>query len=112
LYYSDETERKYPQDFFKAISKRLGNIADISALREEIGHVSGSIPYILWSRVLYSATHSGDVIDVTDLDQLAAEIQVISLKAGEQASPSLKCFVADMTELICAARREQNPIVF
>jgi hypothetical protein len=112
LYYSDETERKYPQDFFKATSKRLGNIAQISALREEIEQTSGAIPDFLGSRVLYSPTHCGDVIEVADLDQLAAEIRLVSLKAGEQASTSLKCFVEDMSELISSARREQNPIVF
>jgi hypothetical protein len=54
LYYSDQTERKYPQDFFKATSKRLGNIAQISALPEEIEQTSGAIPDFLGSRVLYS----------------------------------------------------------
>src|SRR5579862_4592271 len=66
LYISDETERKYPRDFFEATSKRLGNIANIYALREEIERLTGSIPNILNSRVLYSATHSGDAIGVAD----------------------------------------------
>ena len=112
LRYSDETERKYPQDFFKATSKRLGNIAEISALREEIELLSGAIPHILRSRVLYSATHAGDAIDVSDLDQLEAEIQLIRLKAGERASSSLNSFLQAVIELISSARREQNPIVF
>jgi|SRR5580700_6249338 hypothetical protein len=112
LYYSDETERKYSRDFFKATSKRLGNLASISALREEIERFMGTIPTILRSRVLYSALHAGDAIDVSDLDQLEAEIQMISLETGERASSLLKKFLQDMTELIRSARHEQNPIAF
>ena len=112
LYYSDETERKYPQDFFKATSKRLGNTAEISALREEIELLLGAIPHTLRSRVLYSATHAGDAIALSDLNQLEAEIHLIRLKTGAQASSSLKCFLDDLVELISSARREQNPIVF
>lgn len=105
-------ERKYPPDFFKATSKRLGNIAGICDLREEIERFAGTIPNFLRSRVLYSATHCGDVIEVSELDQLETEIQLIRLKAGEQASPFLKCFLEDLTDLISIAKCEQNPIVF
>jgi hypothetical protein len=112
LYYADELERKYPPDFFKATNKRLGNIANVYALREEIEHLTGTIPNILRSRVLYSATHAGDVVDVADLDQLESEIQLIRSKAGERASSFLKHFLEDLIELISSARSEQNPIVF
>jgi hypothetical protein len=112
LYYTDETERKYSRDFFNATSKRLGNLTSIPRLREEIERFMGTIPTILRSRVLYSATHAGDAIDVSDLDQLEAELQMISLETGERASSSLKTFLEDMTELIRSARHEQNPIAF
>jgi hypothetical protein len=65
---SDDVERKYPLDFFEANSKRLGNVSNISALREELEIAAGAIPSFLRSRVLYSATHSGDVIAVSELD--------------------------------------------
>jgi len=72
----------------------------------------GTIPILVRSRVLYSALHAGDAIAVSDLDQLEDELLLISTEAGERASSSLKTFIQDMTELICTARYEQNPIAF
>jgi hypothetical protein len=112
LYCSDEVERRYPRGIFKANGKRLGNSANISALRKEIELSTGAIPKILASRILYSATHSGDVIDVSDLDQLETEIQMVRLKAGEGSSSFLRYFLTDLTDLISSARHEHNPIVF
>jgi hypothetical protein len=42
----------------------------------------------------------GKIDDVSDLDQLEAEIPLIRLKAGERASSSLKSFLEAVTELI------------
>jgi len=112
LHCSDEVERMYPVGFFEANSKRLGNVANVSDLRDEIEHSAGTIPSVLASRVLYSATHSGDVINVSDLDQLEAEVQIVRLKAGTGSSPFLRCFLENLTDLISTARREHNPIVF
>src|ERR1700730_10874101 len=107
---SEDMVKKYSLDFFQANSKRLGNVSNISALREEIEVAAGTIPNFLRSRVLYSATHSGDVIAVSELDQLESELQMIRLKRGEQSSSFLRCFLKDLTELIASARSERNPI--
>ena len=112
LFCSDDMVEKYPLDFFQANSKRLGNVSDISALREEIELAAGTIPNFLRSYVLYSATHSGDVIAVSELDQLESELQTIRLKSGVQSSSFLRCFLQDLTDLIATARSERNPIVF
>jgi hypothetical protein len=109
---SDDMMKEYPQDFFQAKSKRLGNVSNISTLREEIEVAAGTIPSLLRSRVLYSATHSGDVIALSELDQLESELQMVRLKSGEQSSSFLQCFLQDLTELIASARAERNPIVF
>jgi hypothetical protein len=112
LFCSDDVVKKYPQDFFEANSKRLGNVTNIAALRDEIELVAGTIPSLLRSRVLYSATHSGDVIAVSDLDQLESELRMIRLKTSDRSSAFLRCFVQDLTDLISTARSERNPIVF
>ena len=85
---------------------------NIAALREEIELVAGTIPSFLRSRVLYSATHSGDVITVADMDQLESELQLIRLKTSDRSSVFLRCFLQDLTDLISSARSECNPIVF
>jgi hypothetical protein len=112
LFCSDDVVKKYPLDFFQAKSTRLGNVNNISALREEIELVAGTVPSILRSRILYSATHSGDVIAASDLDHLESELQMIKLKTSEQSSSFLRGFLQDLTDLIFSARCERNPIVF
>jgi hypothetical protein len=109
---SDDVLKKYPENFFEANSKRLGNVTNIAALREEIELVAGTIPSFVGSRVLYSATHCGDVIAAADLDQLESELQMIRLKAGDRSSVFLRCFIQDLTDLISSARSQRNPIVF
>src|SRR2546430_7336334 len=82
--YFDNTEvsKKY-RDRLRAVSHRLGNIAEISALREEIAKLIGPTSEIIQA-VLYSGTHSGDFIALHSLPVLAAELSAID-KAGQRS---------------------------
>jgi hypothetical protein len=87
--------------------KRLGNVSQVAFLRESAARILGA-QSLLVSRVLYDATHSGDVLTTTDLQPLAAELQ--SLQRDTDAD--VQVFARDMLELIHTATRYERPIHF
>lgn len=98
---------------FIAIQKRLGNTSLISWLKEQVAVVLTDVPEsIILTKVLYSATHSGDVIDAADFPQLQREIQLIRGKYKENPDVEIQQFLDDIEELIDVAREHGNPIVF
>jgi len=105
---NDQLSRKYQRQL-EAVEHRLGNIAEISALREEAARLIQPESIVL-QKVLYSGTHSGDTIPVQSLSSLAAEIN--SINNASHQSPELRRFVSSLEELIRAAKDEGNPIVF
>lgn len=108
---NDEKDLKYSEDIFTAIHKRLGNLEAIAFLRKEISNVIGN-KSILYTKVLYEGSHSGDVIGLENLAALESELDQIAKATGETRSVSLTNFLVDMRELIQMARKEKNPIVF
>jgi len=96
----------------KAIHKRLGNATTVAAIVEEISGAVKKQDLFLFSRVLYSAAHAGDVIELKDLDQLQQDLTLIEDTTRERRSKELAVFLADMSELIHEARKQKNPIVF
>lgn len=101
-------------DKIKVVEKRIGNIALVDLLKTELERVLGesSSNTVLISRVLYSGTHSGDVISKEDLGSLRHEIALVRGITGHQISSELDGFLADMEELVTASERHGNPIVF
>jgi hypothetical protein len=102
------------RDRVRAAQKRIGNIALVNLLKAEIERNLGdsSSETFLISKVLYSGTHSGDIISKDDLGSLKREITLVRGIAGHQASSDLENFLADMEELVAASERHGNPIVF
>ena len=80
-------------------------------LREQTSQIleEGSI---VRSQVLYSGTHCGDAIPVEQMLPLQDELFRLAHYAEQSDFPHLKQFVTDMLELVEAAKREGNPIVF
>ena len=112
VYFEDpEIAKKHPKNTFTAIRKSLGNVAMIGALRGEISRAADNNS-ILLSKVLYSGSHSGDIIGVSDLDKLESEIKNVRNNTSKERSSVLERFLKDLTELIMAARAQQLPIVF
>lgn len=92
-----------------AAQVRLGNIAEIGRIRESIERMIGLKKSFILDRVVYSGSHTGDVIRFDELDLLSRELdQLNKLDTNE----SLLSFVASMRFLINTARAESNPIVF
>jgi hypothetical protein len=101
-------------DKVKVVEKRIGNIALVNALKAELEKILGdsSSKTLLISKILYSGTHSGDVIPKDDLGSLKHEIALVRGIAGCQKSSELESFLADMEELVTASEHHGNPIVF
>jgi hypothetical protein len=101
-------------DKVKVVEKRIGNIALVNLLKAELERILGESgsETLLISKVLYSGTHSGDVISKDDLGSLKHEIELVRGIAGRQKSSELESFLADMEELVAASERHGNPIVF
>jgi hypothetical protein len=107
LYFeSEQLSRKYQ---LEATEHRLGNTAEISALREEAVRLIGPESVVV-KRVLYSGTHSGDAIPVESVSSLAAEVS--SIHNASQLSVEFRRFIDAMKELVRVAKEEGNPIVF
>lgn len=103
--------RRYPKSTFTAVQKNLGNIAMISALRNEIEKVIGN-DSIISSKVLYSGSHSGDKIGVKDLGRLESEVGLVKERTSDTRSAALESFLDGLSELVEAAKKQGNPIVF
>ena len=102
-----ELSQKYKR-YAYAAEFRLGNASEISALRQEVTHLTGPDSIIL-QRILYSGTHSGDSIPLSSIAALSLEPSAIS--SGPQ-SPELQSLVSSLNTLVHAAQDEGNPIVF
>jgi len=104
-------EQKFPRESRIAANKRIGNLALVSWLRERAFLVLKDRSIVL-SKVLYSGSHSGDSIPVEQTIELRNELLQLGGSVEQPDREHMKQFVTDMLELVEAARREGNPIVF
>jgi hypothetical protein len=106
----EELDQKYG-DVSTAISKPLGNVTAVGHLRQELSEALDSGSVVL-SKIVYSGTHTGDCLPLDALADLESELSQIEEYFEGMLSPLVAQFVADMRELVSAARNEGNPIVF
>jgi hypothetical protein len=109
--FDDPELYRLPGDQVVAWHHRLGNMTHVIELREEVAAITGSrVPFVN-AKILHSKTHCGDYIEVSQLDTLERELEVLSagMKPGTRLVPA---FVRQLRELIAAARQESNPIYF
>jgi hypothetical protein len=99
--YTDENEE------CELASKRIGNVAQVAFLREFATRALGA-PSLLVSKVLYSGTHCGDLLDVSELQPLASELKVLE----RTADADVQTFARDMLELVQTALSHERPIHF
>jgi hypothetical protein len=108
VYYAEEAGLR--DDFVsEAIHIRFGNIAEIGGLRRELCATGGSLP-IVCGKVVYSGSHTGDKIDVAEIDDLAHEIARLRMRTDLSSSAQL--FLLRLDRLIAVSREQGNPIVF
>ena len=111
VYVNSEHEKRYPPEMFTAIHRRLGNVAMIAALAEELSAVTSSDSILLRS-VLSSGSHSGDAIAFENLDCLESEINLVKERSKDIRTAEMEGFLKSLSELIETAREQKNPIVF
>lgn len=112
-YFQDDARAKeFGEDAVVALEKRLGNMEAIESLSETIESALGRPDSLLQRRVLFSGTHSGDVIPHAEFDQLRAEILQVRRSAAFRQMPVLADFIQSMDDLLATASRESNPVVF
>lgn len=96
----------------KAWHERIGNIAMVAFLREEIAKAFGNQESLLSKRVVYNGIHAGDCIPFSQIELLGREVAELEKITATSRSPELTNFIAQMRNLIAAANREGNAIVF
>jgi hypothetical protein len=95
-----------------AWQERIGNIALVAFIREEIAKAFGHQESLLSRKVVYSGSHAGDCIPFREMDQLNREIDELEKLTISSRSPELASFIGQMRKIIAAAIREENSIVF
>ena len=108
---SPEHDGKFPREAFIACEFWIGNVLSVAGLRHEIVAVTGKENSLLQTKCLYSGSHSGDVIEIEQLPALEFEIRDL-LQQQLPRSSNLPSFLSGMQQLIEAAKKENNPIVF
>lgn len=98
--------REHPK-FGIAEEARIGNLHAVGLLRTQVDRLL-PIDSIVNNCILYSGSHSGDVLCTSKLESLEIELAIL-LASGDD---DMKQFVESMIRLIAAARREGNPIAF
>lgn len=104
--------RTFGSSRLKAWHEHIGNIAMVAFLREEIGKAFGNQESLLSKRVVYNGVHAGDCIPFSQIELLGREIEELERITSLTRSPELTNFITQMRNLIAAANREGNGIVF
>ena len=91
----------------------LGNIATIGALEAELRPASANLPIML-GKVLYSATHCGDFLTLSEIGQLQSELDAVKDHRAitTEMDRLLRHFCSQMAELANCALRVGKPISF
>jgi hypothetical protein len=113
LYFRNAADYKlYPLSELEACDEHIGNIALVAFIREEIAQAFGHQDSLLSTKVVYNGTHAGDSIPFFEIDQLSREIDELEKMTTSSQSAELAKFIEQMRNLIVAAIREGNGIVF
>jgi hypothetical protein len=99
-------------DHVVALHYRIGNVALINQLQEEISGITAAHFPTIGERVLGDGAHCGDFIELSRLDALEQELDLLVAATARSRSPYLDDFLLHMRELVRAARAENNPIYF
>ena len=83
----------------------------IAKLRQEMAAIANSPVPLVNASILYRETHCDDYIEISQLDALEREWEILSArrKPGLHFVPA---FVRQFRELITLARQEGNPLYF
>jgi hypothetical protein len=95
------------------VSHRIGNIAQVAALRAELSQWPELFPIIL-SQVIHNGVHCGDFIPAAEMPELATEVADLEDVHCAEPDPErlMRHFEAQMRELVEAALRVGKPLAF
>ena len=91
------------------VDKRLGNITAVAYVRGFLEDNSPNNFPLMLERVVYSGTHCGDWVAVSDASQLLTEARRLQ---DMTSAPVIRQFTNDVIELAEASIATGNPIVF
>jgi hypothetical protein len=91
----------------------IGNATGVRLLRESLQGFSATLPIIL-DEVIYNGTHCGDWLDLPTVENLQHELCILAdiHCSDKQDETILRNFESQMCELVHAALKEKNPILF
>lgn len=114
IYFRDPDRKKlFSREMRQALRIKLGTSFDILEISKELGPMLGSAESILSERVLYDSSHSGDMVEVGDLQSLDNELHSLEEKLDARRRSKLADrFLHDMCALVRAAQEQKKPIVF
>jgi hypothetical protein len=98
-------------DALFAADIRIGNVALVDRLREQIRSRWNGQCDALLTTVLHSGSHSGDFINLDGVEKIRREIRRIDL-TDRSLPENLNRFFEAIRLLLDASEAEQNPIVF
>ena len=105
------SNKQQPPNRFEVVAAayRLGNVATIANLRQEILASFDQSDFPLIYRIIEDGTHCGDRILTSEIPSLRDEIDRIQ---RVKFSDSVRDFLEKLRALLTAAEAEGNPIVF
>ena len=95
------------------IHHRIGNVARIARYREILRDRSDEFP-MLFRKVVYSGTHSGDYLTIDEVEKLKDEVALLSEMIHEDSDSEdyLHEFQTQLSELVSYSLRIRKPISF
>ena len=112
-----EAQHPCPHEHFWLVERGLGSVSAIGLIRELVQRVSKdpSLEYpVLWSKVIYNGSHSGDFLKPEQVVQLKNELDHFRGVGAisNQDKAELNSFLSPLEELIRASLGVNKPISF
>ena len=112
-----ESLRPCQHEHFWLVEQWLGNTSAIGSIRAVMKHYSSDPAReypVLWSKVIYDGSHSGDFLTNEDVVRLEDEVNRLSRTEGltSRETPLLAEFVSKLRELVRASLSVKKPISF
>jgi hypothetical protein len=114
IYFRDPERKKlFPREKRQAARVKLGTSFEIVEITRELGPMLGAAESVLTDHVLYDISHSGDLVEVQDLERLDTELHSVEERLDPRRRSKLaRRFLQDMLGLVKVAREQKKPIVF
>ncbi|MCA1600078.1 MAG: hypothetical protein LC776_00050 [Acidobacteria bacterium] len=110
-----ESLRPCEHENFWLIERWLGNVSLVGSIREllELNSSDPAHDYpVLWSKVIYDGSHSGDFLPNDTVQQLSAEVDRLNVENHHDDATPLEELLRKLQDLVRASRSVNKPISF